>query len=1208
MKRAHAPLQTLLTLSLILGHAGAQSAAEPVNTQTATAETQNVVEKTQGGSIIELPWSTPGAELAWVSISGVKTRDEIQAVYISAAGERTPLQVQQNGPLQQILLQGPQAQGGRIELELGETQASSEISLSVLRDGLIETLLGKTHAAPQAKAAQVTPQREGLIRNIQDGQVVRGAASTRVVVESAYGKSASLSVRYADGSERIIPNTQIGLQTDDAAKNLTRREYIGVPLRVGKNTIEVRLSSNGSEDQEGESEVLKDQVKIILAGPGQRAQLRPLQNVADGHSPIEIEVTALDAQGRRTILPNITVYSTGIIGADADPQQSGYQLALTDGQGVLRLSPMSRSSDLTVDLNVNGQVQSETVEIRRAQNKLVVISTEATLDETGLSANAKVSAEVPIDSGQLTLVASTKPQNSGAHLKLGEAPERYQDLGDASQGRAPLQSIGPVAFDLDHPNIRAQYSAGAMQDPLTKRPAAGDALSMRTKDLNPSRATTEVALEYAPGAGSETTVELTVSAGRVAQIQNAEINSGIRIMRRTYDGDILIREDTLSRGLDYAISDSGLITFAQTERGFDEQGRRVRLYAIIPQDRGGAPQATLAVIHKEEQQDETGQSNTQAVAGISLLPEQNSVTPVFGVRAQHSRVNTNKTSSAMQYQSEIVGFASPETGAWLFGAKASLNWPAAQQSTKEAKDLSAQQRALIKEGVELNLKFHHESGEIKVPERTGMNSVAAEISAPLKQDQTSQFKVLGNISAQQPSGTGLMTGAPVGIRIAEGAEYTQLTENGQWGVSFGLGHTRAETGQEWSTEILGAANFSNQDWQAQTRVRQKLTQNQGDFGVKLTRSLKGIGPFQDLNINVSNLTQWSEGEVTSVSNLNAEGRQGPWKLRAFYETPTANWMSISEAGHKFGTGVSLNIPIKLSAQWPAQAALNVSADAAASHVTGTGLQIVGSAGTVYRDERTNAALTIGAAASPAQDEASFSVQSSFSRRFSSASASAPEDEQSLQFSGLSLWQKNATGRSAGHRYTLSYAERGEQSLTAAYGRWTQGSFISNAKDLPGSNFEAEASHTTYGPNEQHRNWLGANVESTDPSGWQINAGHSSIFWLGKAQQEKKPASSAAQGLPERSNKKDVLERIGLGLKGSATAQPAQGRASAQISPELSFKLMPGVIISAGYPVISGSWAGGQWQNLPKGPYLHLSMDLINLNPATPQPPTKEQQP
>ena len=108
------------------------------------------------------------------------------------------------------------------------------------------------------------------------------------------------------------------------------RWVVRVPLAQGKNRITV------------EADGAKEERVVYRSGRPERIEVRPLRAVADGRTPIEVELALLDANG----LPSGEGYLTLTadpepVSPDADPTRSGYQVRVRDGRARLRLRPMA---------------------------------------------------------------------------------------------------------------------------------------------------------------------------------------------------------------------------------------------------------------------------------------------------------------------------------------------------------------------------------------------------------------------------------------------------------------------------------------------------------------------------------------------------------------------------------------------------------------------------------------------------------------------------------------------------------------------------------------------------------------------------------------------------------------------------------------------------------------------------------------------------
>ncbi|GIW37428.1 MAG: hypothetical protein KatS3mg073_1573 [Meiothermus sp.] len=141
-------------------------------------------------------------------------------------------------------------------------------------------LQGRQSYASFEKARPLQAQsREGFIQEPLPGTLFR-VDKARVVLQTPYGLETRLSLNGLP-----VDSKNLGQATYDTGKGLQRLEYYGLPLQPGRNLIEVQTAAGS------------DRVEVFLTGNPTRLEVRPLRLLADGRTPIELEIRALDALG-----------------------------------------------------------------------------------------------------------------------------------------------------------------------------------------------------------------------------------------------------------------------------------------------------------------------------------------------------------------------------------------------------------------------------------------------------------------------------------------------------------------------------------------------------------------------------------------------------------------------------------------------------------------------------------------------------------------------------------------------------------------------------------------------------------------------------------------------------------------------------------------------------------------------------------------------
>lgn len=306
-----------------------------------------------------------------------------------------------------------------------------------------ETLVGRIDSADLAAAGaarSAVSENPGLIKLPLAGTVYRDRDRVTVVVEGPLGRDLSLRV-----GEQLVAESQIGKRTTDEGAGTERREYVGVRLQEGEN-----LLTAGGET-----------VRVSYAGHTARIEVTPLQLLADGSTPVRLRVRALDALGLPTAQPFVTVQpSLEPFGADANPQESGYQVRLFDGEGVLELRPQTVPARLTLDVLVGDRVQREAFDVIPDTARVGVGHASVTFGVSPLALAGWKAAgyyEGLVGAGKLYVTGNSEGLPTGENVN-----QRFPTYGDASTGTVPLQGVDPLAFRYEHSGFSASYRQGAV--------------------------------------------------------------------------------------------------------------------------------------------------------------------------------------------------------------------------------------------------------------------------------------------------------------------------------------------------------------------------------------------------------------------------------------------------------------------------------------------------------------------------------------------------------------------------------------------------------------------------------------------------------------------------------------------------------------------------------------------------------------------------
>lgn len=556
--KTHAPLKYLtvaLTMLLAVGNANAQHATPAL--ATAPQATQQV-------STLSLTFAAPRQATTVQIVQSLPAGSSYVAGSSRLNGQ--PLPEPQRGPsgllYWQIPVTLPSGFSGTLSYQVAHQQPLTEWSAPGLRVLLPHNraeVLSGTFDLNDFQAAQALnetgvvarPENAGAIKLPLAGSAVQVRDRINVVVEVPTGERPTLRV-----DDQTVSADWIG-SVQAVADGKERLTYVGVPLKVGQNTIQYG----------------KDTLKLERVGKPIRLEVVPMQLVADGVTPLRLKIRSLDAAGQLTASGTVTLESNlEPYIQDADPHQAGYQVLLTDGEGELLLRPQSAPATLRLGLLVGDQMIERQFEVvsSRQQVAVGIISVAVGLNSNySLADNVKWQArgtiEAPLGDGKLYLVADKDGLPTDR-----DTLKRYNVYGDSSISSVPLQGIDPVAALYDHPDFRVQYRQTAL--PMDVLPVGEQltALSAYTKS-NP-----ELAGFIAFVPRERVTDEQVAPEGtHLVRLRFGGVAAGSETLQLVTLNKVTgaeLRRVTLVRNVDYQLdTDSGVITLSRALTTFDNE-------------------------------------------------------------------------------------------------------------------------------------------------------------------------------------------------------------------------------------------------------------------------------------------------------------------------------------------------------------------------------------------------------------------------------------------------------------------------------------------------------------------------------------------------------------------------------------------------------------------------------------------------------------
>lgn len=512
--------------------------------------------------------------------------------------------------------QGP-ALRGMLSYEVNHAEALGALaqpSMGVLLPGnRSETLQGTINAQDLATATDLKsnqPQRlenEGAIKLPLADSVVRVRDRISITVEAPLGDIPPLTV-----NGKSVSTDLIGTNTQDGPRGVQRLTYVGVPLEVGKNVIAF----------------LGQQIEVNRVGATAKIEVIPLNLLADGATPIQLKVRALDSFGQLTEQSTVTIRSNlepRI--ADANTGESGYQVKLLNGEGIIELQPQSAPTSLRLDVLQNEEITTYRYEVRPDQNSVGVGVISATVGLTSnfsvqnnLTLQAHAYYEGPIGPGKLYVAADKDKLPTDENTLI-----RYPVYGDASTESVPLQGIDPIALTYDHPSFRVDYRRTSL--PIDVLPVGEQITALTVSSKSDPKVSGFVAMVPKDRISD---LPLTPNGTRVLHLPDGNISDGsdtlsVVVLERGTGKEL--KRTMLQRNVDYVLDyRSGVITLS---RALDRVDLDLNEQVVIAGYRLDNPMAKRQLAYGAQIK-KTGENYAVGVAAVSL---DNVVT--FGARATY---------------------------------------------------------------------------------------------------------------------------------------------------------------------------------------------------------------------------------------------------------------------------------------------------------------------------------------------------------------------------------------------------------------------------------------------------------------------------------------------------------------------------------------------------------------------------------------------
>ena len=447
---------------------GETPAAFPVKAKVAVLPVL-VPERT---SVVRLPFRVEGEGDAL--LLGFKPPEGAEYSPGSARLDGRPVEEPRVLPDGTLVWRLPFAREGLLTLTLLHTRALPplpEPALTLLRLDRELPLKGGLRLRDYEGAKPLSAKRKGPIREPMDGAIVQQEA-VALRIEAPLGPIA-VRVNGLEVEGRLLGEAQY-----DEERKVQRLAYYGVPLRPGRNVIEV------------EGPGFYDKVEVFRPGPPKDLVLEPVRLRADGRTPLEFRLKAVDGMGLPTGFGLATLEAAPEpIAPDASLLEPGYQVLLRDGVGTVMLKPLLTPKEVRLRARFNDLEKTFRLFAGGSQEPLwlaqgsVGVAYDPEEGRPRLFGLARGYVEAPLEGGFLQGALDT----TGG---LSQTPEAgfFPITGSGEEARRPLASDDPVALRYTTPEYTLAYERG----PLA--PGLGEATALRLATRGDARVEAFLAL------------------------------------------------------------------------------------------------------------------------------------------------------------------------------------------------------------------------------------------------------------------------------------------------------------------------------------------------------------------------------------------------------------------------------------------------------------------------------------------------------------------------------------------------------------------------------------------------------------------------------------------------------------------------------------------------------------------------------------------
>ncbi len=331
-----------------------------------------------------------------------------------------------------------------------------------LRFGKRELFLeGEVPFEEVRSAREVIPRgRDGLIREPMPGTVYRTTDAAKVVIEGPIVREVELLLNGVP-----VNDDALGKRVIDEQRGVQRLEYYGLPLEVGSTLIEATMGG------------ARDQVEVFRAGNPTSLEVVPTMLEADGVTPIELEIRALDEFGVANGFGAVTLQTDlEPLDEDAFPSESGYQVLLQDGEATVRLEPVLTPQQANLTARFSDLETQETFYLGGTDEPLYTyqgsVSVKLSQGELSYTGVARGYVEMPLGDGTLQGALDT----GGDIAEEDDPSERFPITGSGNDAQPALRSDDLIAVRYDDDTFSIGYYADSLGVPGLEGVANGTAL------------------------------------------------------------------------------------------------------------------------------------------------------------------------------------------------------------------------------------------------------------------------------------------------------------------------------------------------------------------------------------------------------------------------------------------------------------------------------------------------------------------------------------------------------------------------------------------------------------------------------------------------------------------------------------------------------------------------------------------------------------